>query len=226
MLKKAIKEFNEALFDTDRELAMDVVAKAIAGGISAEDVVFKVIIPAVDKTIEAISRSQETNLAQHFMTSQIASDATGYALDRFTSVPKKIGHVVIGTSRGDLHTLGKRIVMGCLRSMMISVEDLGVNVPAERFVDEAVVQNADIIAVSSMMLHTARGDEGCKKIRAILHERGLEDKIKIVVGGAPFRFDRELYKTVGADAWAEDGVSAAKVITDLIGRVQNDYRNG
>lgn len=56
-----------------------------------------------------------------------------------------------------------------------------------------------------------------KKVRAILKERGLEEKIKVVVGGAPFRFDRELYKGVGADAWAQDGVSAARVITDLIG---------
>jgi methanogenic corrinoid protein MtbC1 len=220
MLKKAIKEFNEALFDTDRELAMDIVAKAIDSGISAEDAVFKIIIPAVDSMIKAISENKEANLAQHFMTSQIASDATGYALARFTTTPQKIGHVVIGTSKGDLHTLGKRIVIGCLKSMMITVDDLGVNVPAERFVDEAVAQNADVIAVSSMMMHTARGDDGCKKIRAILHERGLEDKIKVVVGGAPFRFDRELYKTIGADAWAEDGVSAAKVITDLIGKVQ------
>ncbi len=217
MLEKAIKEFNEALFDTDREQAMNIVVKAIDDGARAEDVVFTVIIPAVDNMIKEMSESQGANLAQHFMTSQIASEATEYALTKFTTVPKKIGHVVIGTSKGDLHTLGKRIVMGCLRSMMISVEDLGVNVPAEKFVDEAVAQNADVIAISSMMLHTARGDEGCKKVRAILKEKGLEERIKVVVGGAPFRFDRELYRGVGADAWAEDGVSAARVISDLIG---------
>jgi trimethylamine corrinoid protein len=54
-----------------------------------------------------------------------------------------------------------------------------------------------------------------------LHERGLEDKIKIIVGGAPYRFDDNLYKNVGADAWASDGVSAAKVIVDLIKEVKS-----
>ena len=220
MQEKATKEFNEALFDTDRDRALKVIADAIGGGVSAEDAVFKIIIPAVDSMIRVISESQDANLAQHFMTAQIAADATEYALNRFTTTPKKIGHVVIGASSGDLHTLGKRIVIGCLKSMMISVEDLGVNVSAERFVEEAIAQNADIIAISSMMLHTARSDNGCKKVRAILREKNLESKIKIVVGGAPFKFDRELYSTIGADAWAEDGVTAAKVITELIGQVR------
>lgn len=220
MLQKAIKEFNEALFDTDREQALKVIADVIVSGVSAEDTVFKIIIPAVDNMIKAISENQEANLAQHFMTAQIASDATEYALSRFTTTPKKIGHVVIGASSGDLHTLGKRIVIGCLKSMMISVDDLGVNVSAEKFVEEAIAQNADIIAISSMMLHTARSENGCKKVRAILKEKNLENRIKIVVGGAPFKFDSELYNTVGADAWAKDGVTAAKVITELIGQVK------
>jgi len=220
VLETARKQFYEALFDTDKELALSVIYKAIEDGNLAEDIVFKVVIPCVEDMIKAMSESQEANLAQHFMTSQIAADATEYLIARFKAKPEKIGHVIIGTSHGDLHTLGKRIVMGCLKSMMISVEDLGTNVPAEKFIDEAVTQNAQVIAISSMMLHTARSDEGCKKVRQLLRERGLEDKIKIVVGGAPYRFDRELYKIVGADAWADDGISAGKVIQELIGQVK------
>ena len=91
-----------------------------------------------------------------------------------------IGHVVIGTSWGDMHSLGKKIVVGCLRSMMIDVTDLGVNVAAEKFVDEAVAHNAPVIAISSMMVHTARGEDGCLRVREILKERGLEDRIKIM----------------------------------------------
>jgi 5-methyltetrahydrofolate--homocysteine methyltransferase len=54
-----------------------------------------------------------------------------------------------------------------------------------------------------------------------LHERGLEDKIKLTVGGAPYRFDPELYIRAGADAWAPDGVTAAKVIVQLIREEKN-----
>jgi len=104
---------------------------------------------------------------------------------------------------------------------MVEVDDLGVNVPAEKFVDAAVAGNAQVIAVSAMMVHTATGENGARKVRALLKERGLENQIKIVVGGAPYRFDNELYKTVGADGWAADGIAAGKMIVDLIraGRV-------
>jgi methanogenic corrinoid protein MtbC1 len=138
----------------------------------------------------------------------------------FRSPPQIIGRAVIGTASGDLHSLGKRIVMGCLKSMMVDVIDLGVNVPAERFVDEAVRLDAQVIAISAMMVHTATGEQGCRKVRQLLRERGLEDRFRLVVGGAPYRFDPELYKTVGADAWAGDGISAGKVIVDLIRQVQ------
>jgi methanogenic corrinoid protein MtbC1 len=119
-----------------------------------------------------------------------------------------------------MHSLGKRIVMGCLKALMVETIDLGVNVTAQRFVDEAVAHDAQVIAISAMMVHTATGDHGALEVRKLLHERGLEDRIRIIVGGAPYRFDGELFKHVGADAWASDGVSAGKVIVDLIREVK------
>ena len=103
---------------------------------------------------------------------------------------------------------------------MVEVHDVGVNVPAERFVEAALEHGAQVIGISAMMAHTARSEEGCLKVRHLLRERGLEGRIKVVVGGAPFRFDGELYKAVGADAWAEDGISAGKVIEDLIREIR------
>ena len=150
------------------------------------------------------------------MTSQIASEVTEEMIARFKTSPMSSGRIVIGTSYGDFHGLGKRIVVGCLKSFMIEAVDLGLNVPAERFVDEAVNREASVIGISSMMVHTARGENGPLKVREILKERSLEDKIKIIVGGAPYRFDHELYKTVQADSWAEDGVTAAEVIKGLL----------
>jgi len=113
-----------------------------------------------------------------------------------------------------------RIVMGCLKALMVEVTDLGVNVPAERFVDAAIAHDAQVIAISAMMVHTATGEGGCLKVRQLLRQRGLEDRLRLVVGGAPYRFDPELYKTVGADAWAPDGVSAGRVIADLVRAVR------
>jgi methanogenic corrinoid protein MtbC1 len=215
-----IKAYNEAVFETDKEAAFRAVSDALARGLSPEDIVFKVVIPAVEEMMSKIARDPDANLAQHFMTAQIASEVTERMLKSFKHPPEIIGKVVIGTAYGDLHSLGKRIVMGCLKALMVDVVDLGVNVPAERFVDEAVVHDAQVIAISAMMVHTANGPQGCLKVRQLLHDRALEPNIKIAVGGAPYRFDGELYRAVGADAFATDGVSAGKVIIDLIREVK------
>lgn len=216
MIDNVIKAYNEAVFETDKEAAFEVVNNALAQGLSAEDVVFKVVIPAVEQMMANITRDPDANLAQHFMTAQIAAEVTEKMLLKFQHPPEMIGRVVIGTAAGDLHSLGKRIVMGCLKALMVDVVDLGVNVPAERFVDEAIALDAQVIAISAMMVHTATGENGCKRVRQILRERGLEHRFRLVVGGAPYRFDNELYTSVGADGWASDGISAGKMIVDLI----------
>lgn len=220
MLETIIKSYKEAVYETDKEAAFEVVNAALADGVSAEDIVFRVVIPAVEELMSGINKDPDANLAQHFMTAQIAAEVTEKMLEKFQHPPEIIGRVVIGTASGDLHSLGKRIVMGCLKALMVETIDLGVNVTAQRFVDEAVAHDAQVIAISAMMVHTATGEHGARGVRKLLHERGLEDRIRIVVGGAPYRFDPELYKTVGADAWAADGVSAGKVIVDLIKEVK------
>lgn len=220
MIDAIVKAYSDAVFETDKEAAFAVVDDALAQGVSPEDIVFKVVIPAVEEMMSGIIKDPDANLAQHFMTAQIAAEVTEAMLRRFRQPPQIAGRLVIGTAFGDLHSLGKRIVSGCLKALMVDVVDLGVNVPAERFVDEAVQQDAQVIGISAMMVHTAIGDGGCKRVRQILRERGLEHRIRIVVGGAPYRFDETLYRTVGADAWAPDGVSAGRVILDLIKEVK------
>lgn len=216
MLADIVRAYNDAVFDTDKDAAFAVVNRALAAGVTPEDVVFKVVIPAVEEMMSLITKDPDANLAQHFMTAQIASEVTDKMLALFRGPPQTVGRVVIGTAVGDLHSLGKRIVSGCLKALMVAVTDLGVNVPAERFVDEALRTGSRLIAISAMMVHTATGPGGCLKVRALLRERGLEGRLKIVVGGAPYRFDPGLYQAVGADAWAPDGITAGRVIVDLL----------
>jgi len=220
MLDRIVKAYNEAVFETDKDAAFAVVNAALADGMTPEEIVFKVVIPAVEEMMSNITKDPDANLAQHFMTAQIAAEVTEKMLLKFEHPPEIVGRVVIGTAHGDLHSLGKRIVMGCLKALMVGVTDLGVNVPAERFVDAAVAENAQVIAVSAMMVHTATGENGAVRIRQIMRERGLEKSLRLVVGGAPYRFDNALYKAVGADAWAPDGVNAGRVIVDLIKEVK------
>jgi methanogenic corrinoid protein MtbC1 len=220
MIEKTITAYNEAVFDTDRDRALEIIHQALDKGVCPEDVVFKIVTPAIERMIKSVSEDFDANLAQHFMTAQIASEVTEEMIQKFEKRPSVAGRVVMGTAHGDLHSLGRRIVIGCLKAYLMDITDLGVNVSPERFVDEAVACDAQVIGISAMMVHTARGENGCLKVRHILKERGLEEKIKIIVGGAPYRFDEELYRAVQADAWAEDGIAAGKIITDLIKEVQ------
>ncbi|MEI6559492.1 MAG: cobalamin-dependent protein [Rhodospirillaceae bacterium] len=220
MLDAIIREYNEALLETDRARAVAVARRAIDLGVSPEDVVFKIVVPGIETMMKAIAEDYDANLAQHFMTAQIAAQVTEEMLPRFRKPPVVIGRIVIGTAKGDLHSLGKRIVIGCLRSLMIDAVDLGVNVPPARFVEAALAHDAQVIGISAMMMHTADGPEGCRAVREIIEREGLRNRLRIIVGGAPFRFSPELYLEVGADGWAADGITAGRVITGLIGEVR------
>ena len=106
--------------------------------------------------------------------------------------------------------------MGCLKANLIETIDLGVNVPPERFVDEASATGASVIGISAMMVHTATGENGPKAVRRLLKERSLEGKIKLIVGGAPFRFDPDLAESIGADAVADNGIAAAQAVKNFL----------
>ena len=114
MLADLIKAYNEAVFETDKEAAIRVVETALAEGVTPEDVIFKLVIPAVDEMMTFMNKDPDANLAQQFMTAQIASEITAKMLVKFRYPPEPVGLVVIGSAFGDLHSLGKRIVMGCL----------------------------------------------------------------------------------------------------------------
>ena len=218
MLERIGRDYDDAIFDTDRERALAAVQAALDHGARAEDVVFRIVVPSIENYL-AGAAAEQVSLAQHYLAAQIAGEVVEALLPRFAVAPECMGRVVIGTSRGDFHGLGKRIVTGCLKAHMFAVTDLGLNVAPADFVDAAVSEGAQVIGISSMMVHTARGDSGCLGVRRVLRERGLESRIRLVVGGAPYRFDDKLYLQVEADAWAENGLAAAAVITDLVREV-------
>jgi len=217
MVQSAVFEsYYAALLDTRREAAVAVIEQAMQAGCTAEQIVFDLVVPAMQRLADSVADGLEVTLAQHFVASQIAAEVTDRLIPLFERVAEPAGCIVLGTSALDFHGLGKKIVGGCLRAHMLQVIDLGMNVSAERFVEAAVENEAQVIGVSSMMVHTARGKDGPSKVREILRSERLEGRIKLVVGGAPYRFHAELYKTVGADGWAENGTAAARVIGGLI----------
>jgi trimethylamine corrinoid protein len=218
IVERARRAFDLAVFETDKRAARDSIKRALDEGASPESLVFEVVIPSLQVACDPGAAG--SSLAQHFMASLIACEATEDLVQRFTTPPETAGRVVIGTARGDFHGLGAHIVAGCLRASMIEVTDLGRDVEALRFVEESLACDADVICISSMMLHTALGDRGPSGVRRLLRDAGLEQRLKVVVGGAPYNHDPGLWLKVGADAWADDGLAAGPVVAGLIERVR------
>ena len=126
---------------------------------------------------------------------------------------EKLGTVLIGTVLGDLHDIGKNLVVLMLESSGFNVIDIGVNVQVETFVEKAKALNADIVGISSLL---TTGDANMKTTVTALKNSGLPEKVKVICGGAAVVEERALDHW-GADGYAQDAASAGRVIRNLMG---------
>lgn len=206
------KEYFECLISGDRAGVRKIVEEAIKNRVSPQDILLKVISPAMDQIGDLQSR-QEISLAQIFMAAKITDDTLGFLLPLMPAQAKGIGKVVIGNAFGDYHGLGRKIVATFLRFYGFDVIDLGESVPNEKFVEQAVKERSSLIYVSALLLHTA---SHIGALRRMLTDRNL-NHVKIVAGGAPFNFDKKLASRLGCDASADNALAAVKVARELLG---------
>ncbi len=115
------------------------------------------------------------------------------------------GVAVIGTVKGDMHDIGKNLVKMMLEGKGIQVIDLGVDVSAEKFLDAAIENQADIICCSAL-LTTTMGE--MKNVVDMAKERGVRDQVKIMIGGAPVT--QSFCDSIGADCYTSDAASASE----------------
>ncbi len=123
---------------------------------------------------------------------------------------KEKGVVAIGTVKGDMHDIGKNLVIMMLEGAGYKVIDLGVDVPTEKFLQVVEEQHPQIIGLSALLTTTMpQMQEIVKRLQ------GYDNRIKIVVGGAPIteKFARE----IGADGYAPDAATAVEKVAELIG---------
>ncbi len=123
------------------------------------------------------------------------------------------GKVVIGVVKGDLHEIGKNIVKLMLETNGFEVKDLGYDVDSLTFIKEAEAMGADIIGASSLMTTTMPGQ---KEIIELLKDKGIRDRYKVVIGGAPT--GQKWADQIGADLWCEEAASAPRMMADLLGK--------
>lgn len=120
-----------------------------------------------------------------------------------------IGKAIIGTVKGDQHDIGKNLVRIMLEGKGIEVIDLGVEISAETFVEEAINQNADIICCSALLTTTM---PEMKKVVDLVKEKSLN--VKVMIGGAPV--NQEYCDEIGADYYTDDATSASEVAAQIL----------
>ena len=127
----------------------------------------------------------------------------------------KMGTVVIGTVKGDIHDLGRKIVAVMLSAAGFKIHDIGNDQSPENFVSTAEKVNADIIAMSCLMSSCLPYMEDTIQI---LEDDGVRDKYKILVGGGPGVLSPDYAKKMGADGYGKDGDEAVKEAKRLLGK--------
>lgn len=122
-----------------------------------------------------------------------------------------LGRVVIGTVESDVHSIGKDLVASFLFSNGFEVYNLGVEVSAQEFISKAEEVGARVIGLSSLLTMSM---DFQRQVIEELKKRGLRDKYKVIVGGAPTT--DEWADEIGADGWADDAIEAVELVKKLI----------
>lgn len=204
--------FAEMLISQNIQGGMGAIEWSINSGLPPQSILLEVISAAMDE-VGQLQANREIALSEIYVIAKIAEMAVNRALALIPQNIPSAGTIVIGTVSGDHHGLGRKIVASFLRAAGFHVHDLGLNVSSVKFVETAAAVGAPIICASALLLHTA---VNVKDIRQTLRDCGLENEIKLVVGGAAFNFDKELYRILGADATAVNASDAVSVVRQLM----------
>lgn len=123
------------------------------------------------------------------------------------NVQLRKARMIIGTVEGDIHDIGKNLVATIVATLGLEIIDLGVDVPAEKFVDAVKQYRPKILGMSALLTTTM---PRMRDVIKLLKETGLRDVVKVIIGGRPVT--QEFATEIGADAYAEDAFKAREVI--------------
>ena len=201
----------ESVVKGDVTLAVDLANKGLAQGIDPLALLNEGFIPGITKVGDMFDMGTlfipELILSANAM--QNAADIINAAMPE--SDRQVQGRFLIGTVEGDVHDIGKTIVVSLLKASGFEVRDLGRDVSTERFIEEAEAFKADIIGTSSLLTTTMPAQ---KKLEEALKKEGLKERYKTMVGGAPVT--QRWANKIGADAFAENASACVRQAKELL----------
>lgn len=205
-----LEEMSEFLQKGRAKQVKELVSQAIEEGISAKDILEKGLLSGMNVIGEKFKNNEvfvpEVLIAARAMNA-------GVELLKPLLVSEGVeskGTVVLGTVKGDLHDIGKNLVRLMMEGKGLKVVDLGVDVPAEKFVAAAEENNADIIACSALLTTTMTE---MQSVVEALNNTNMKGRVKVMVGGAPVT--QAFCDSIGADCYTEDAASAADAALSL-----------
>ncbi len=207
-----LESLKTAIIEGKKDAAVESTRNALALGAKAEDVLNGYMIPALEE-VGRLFEAREIFVPEMMISARAMKASLELVkplLSRESS--KKRGTVVIGTVYGDLHDIGKNLVGLMLDNAGFKVVDLGVNVPAAKFVDEAIKHEADVIGLSSLL---TTGDPYMKSTVETIRASALSQRVRIICGGAAVT--DKLVQSCGADRYVPDAANAVPAVKELLG---------
>jgi len=194
------------------EKVADLVGQAIEAEVPTVEILDHGLIAGMN-VVGGRFRNHEMFLPEVLLSARAMT--AGVALLKPLLIAEKVpsrGKVVLGSVEGDLHDIGKNLVGIMLEGAGFEVVDLGTDVPAERFIDAAIAENASIIGLSSLLTTTMALMKG---VVDLVEEKGLSGQLKVIVGGAPL--SEEFARSIGAQGYAYDAANAVEKVLALVG---------
>ncbi len=210
-MSTVLEQLRQSVIDGNAKEVEAQVKQALDEGIRPDVILNTVMIPAMSEVGEKFESGEY--FVPEMLISARAMQAGLKLLKPLLAAggTEPIGTVAIGTVKGDLHDIGKSLVGMMLEGAGFEIMDLGVDVPAEKFI-EAIQNGAGLVAMSALLTTTMPNMQ--TTIQSIT-SAGLRDKVRVMVGGAPLT---EAYaKQIGADGYASDASSAVRKAKELLG---------
>ena len=204
--------YAKALLSNDQTVAIERVKTDIESGSNALEVISKGMIPAMTRIGEQFQRG-EIYIPEMMIAAGTMKKILSHFKDQLTGEnSQEIGKIVFGTVIGDMHDIGKNLVIMMLEGQGYRVEDLGVSVSPEDFVQALKKHKPDILALSALLTTTM---VQMKNTINTLEKAGIRDSVKIIVGGAPLT--QAFADEIHADGYAYDAPGAAQKCNELLG---------
>lgn len=214
-IEDVILEARETILQCNQDRAVKLAELTLAEGYDPVEVISEGFSYGIRQMGELFGRG-EVFLPQLIMSSEVMKSAVkildAAILQAGTAQNK--GTIVIATVEGDVHDIGKGIVVSLLKTQGIQVYDLGRDVSTVTIIEKALEVKADIIGTSALLTTTLMSQ---KKLEDELRKNGLRDQFKTMVGGAPAT--QRWADRIGADAYAEDAAEAVTKALMLLKKV-------